>query len=131
MTHTAWTIVRRADSPNQPGSRAGRRLWGMAPGWQPSRLCQLEGRQCGSRGKHRPRVGVDGNLHPVAFELHMTRAKIHCLPGPQVLKLEDANKTEMSVKRPAQPLGRDCCSQMGTVFITVRWDNTGAKRRSA
>lgn len=131
VTHTAWTRVRRADSPNQPCSGTGRRLWGMAPGWQPSRLCQLEGRQRGSRGRHRPRVGVGGNLHPVAFELHVTRAKSHCLPGPQFLKLENASKTKMSVKRLAQPLGRDWCSEVDTVFITVRWDDTGVKRWTA
>ena len=89
------------------------------------------GRQRGSRGKHRPWVGVDGNLRSVTFELHRTRAKSHCLPGPQFLKLENASKSKTSVKRPAQPLGRDWCSQMDTVYITVRWDNTRVKTQPA
>ena len=33
----------------------------------------------------------------------------------------------MSVKRLAQPLGGDWCSEVATVFVTVRWDNTGVK----
>lgn len=75
----------------------------------------------GGRGLGLEGVGISPLSH---LNCMWPGPKATAFPGLSFLNLKMPVKL-MSVKRVAQPLGRDWCSEVATVFVTARWDNTG------